>query len=157
MKSKTSVLIATSIEMSKIPMQVQYLELRPPLEVGISLLSYLTVKHLMNFLDSNQLAMSQMHPFLSTSHSVPHSRLWGQQRHWQSPFSPTSFAGHIWKPQASERQIHPLVQSQREQPHPCKRHRAGPQQVCFLFLGTAQQKGFTIWQEQVQILGLLLD
>lgn len=63
------------------------------------------------------------------------------------PFSPTQqilgAAEALTEPLPSQ----PSVQSQKEQPHPRERHRAAPQQFCFIFLDTAQQKDITIWQE----------
>lgn len=161
MKSKTSVLIAISTEMSKIPLQVQYLDLRPFLEMGISLLSYLTVEHLMRFLNSLQSATSQTPPFLSSSHSVPQSRLWGHQGHWHSPFSPSSFAGHIWKAQASGRRIHggttPQFRPRKSSPIPAEGTELFPSRFAFFFWAQQSRRTLQFDKSKSRFWVLLLD
>lgn len=163
MKSKTSVIIAISTEMSKIPLQVQYLELRSSLEVGISLLSYLTVEHLMSFLDSLQSARSQTHPFLSSSHSVPQSGLWGHQGHRHSPFSPSRlcFAGQIWKPQASGRQIHggttPRFSPRKSSPIPAEGTELSPSRFSFFLWAQHSRRTLQFDKRKSRFWVLLLD
>lgn len=124
MKSKTSVPIAISIEMPKIPPQVQYLELRPLLEVEISLLSHFPVKHEFFWFPpvSKESNISQHFPFSPTEQTL------GAAEALTEPFLSHQLCwAHL---EATGRQIHggatPTSTPERAAPAQWKAQRCSP-------------------------------
>lgn len=96
----------------------------------------------MNCLDSLQSAESNI-PISQHFPFSPIEQTLGAAEALAKPFPSLQLCWEYLEATDQARQIHggarPPPQPQKEQPHPSGRHRAGPQQVCFLFLDTEKE------------------